>query len=204
MRTVIVICGGWSVTAYDVADLRKRGYVVGVNESSVRAQCDVGISMDRLWAENRYRQYFTTRAGELWVRRGADKHLPQHPRLRQFECDHTSTKMSTDPNRFNGTNSGMVGLNYAFQQKPEQVFIFGLDMQKGPNKEPYWHPPYDWPQALPQGNTTPGKYREWTPQFDEVKEQFFDEGIELYQVNHRSLVRSFPCISYGMFLELTK
>jgi hypothetical protein len=204
MRTVVVICGGWSVSQYDVKDLRSRGHVVGVNESSVLVQCHVGITMDRLWAENRFRQYFTTRDGDLWVRRGADKKLPQHPRLRQFECDHTSAVMSKEPDRFNGMNSGMVALNYALQLKPEQVFIFGLDMQKGPNKEPYWHPPYDWPEARPDGNTTSGKYKAWAPHFGVVTEQFDDEGIALYSVNHRSKAEGLRQISYGMFLEMTK
>lgn len=204
MRTVIVICGGWSVGKYDVADLRKQGHVVGVNESAVLVQCHVGLSMDRLWAENRYKQYFTTRAGELWVRRGADKHLPQHPRLRQFECDYRSSMMSMEPNTFNGLNSGMAALNYAFQQKPEQVFVFGLDCQKGPNNEPYWHPPYDWPRAKPEGNTSGGKYKVWAPHFGVVTEQFDDEGIALYSVNHRSLAHGLRQISYGLFQELTK
>jgi hypothetical protein len=203
MRTVIVICGGWSVSQYDVADLRERGHVVGVNESSVRVECHVGLTMDRLWAENRYKQYFTTRAGDLWVRKGADKHLPQHPRRRQFECARVP-QMSMEPGQLNGTNSGMVALNYAYQQKPEQVFIFGLDMQRGPNNEPYWHPPYDWPQAKPTGNTTSGKYKEWQPEFGVVTEQFDDEGIVLYSVNNRSLAHGLRQISYGMFLEMTK
>ncbi len=203
MRTIIVIGGGWSVTAYDVKDLRERGHVVGVNESAVLVQCHVGITMDRLWAENRAHRYFTTRDGELWVREGAAKNLPHHPRLVKYGCDHTSAIMATD-GTLNGLNSGMVALNYAVCQRPEQVFVFGLDMQKGPNKEPYWHPPYDWPEAKEEGNTSTGKYKAWAPNFGVVTEQFDDEGIALYSVNHRSMAHGLRQISYGMFQELTK
>jgi hypothetical protein len=204
MRSVIVICGGWSVSQYDVADLRSRGFVIGVNESAVLQQCDVGLTMDRLWAENRAHRYFTTRAGELWVREGAAKHLPRHPRLRVFGCDHESSTMTTLPAVFNGTNSGMVALNFAYQRLPTHVYVFGLDMQKGPNNEPYYHPPYDWPEADPKGNTKPGKYKEWQPQFHKVMAAFKALGIVVRQVNNRSAIKVIPSISYEQFLEETK
>lgn len=199
MQTVIIICGGQSVTQYDVSDLRARGHVVGVNESAVRVECDIGITMDRLWAEHRFHQFFTTRKGDLWVRRGADKHLPQHPRLVQFECDHTSSDMTLEPRTLNGANSGMVALNYAYT-RAQRVYVFGLDMQRGDRGEPYWHPPYEWAS---RGATTVGKYRQWAPQFASVHAQFQARGVKLVSVNHRSLVTSIPQISYKRFIEET-
>jgi hypothetical protein len=204
MRTVIVICGGWSVTQYDVKDLRSRGHVIGVNESSVLVECHTGVTMDRLWAENRFRQFFTTRAGDLWVREGAAKNLPQHPRLRKYKCDHESALLSPDEGRLNGMNSGMVALNLAYQLRPHQVFVFGLDSQKGPNGEPYWHPPYDWPQAKATGNTTTGKYKAWAPNYGIVAEQFEEQRIELCMVSNYSKAAGIRAVSYGYFLELTK
>jgi hypothetical protein len=204
MRPVIVICGGWSVSQYDVADLRNRGFVIGVNESAVLQQCHLGVTMDRLWAENRAHQYFTTRSGELWVRRGAAKNLAYHPRLRKFDCDHKSSEMIMIPWVFNGTNSGMVALNVALQQGPTHVYIFGLDMQRGPNAEPYYHPPYDWPEADSKGNTTSGKYKEWHPQFHSVVVAYKQLGVTLKQVNNRSAVKVIPSIDYAQFLKETK
>lgn len=201
MRTVIVICGGWSVGQYDVADLRDRGYVIGVNESALLAQCDVGITMDRLWAEHRARNYFVTRLGELWVREGAAKKLAYHPRLRKFSCDHRSSEMSPVPKVFNGTNSGMVALNFAFQLCPDRVYVFGLDMQRGPKGQPYWYPPYEWAE---QGATKPGKYKEWNPQFEKVAAAFRAVNTTLVQVNNRSMMNAIPSISYERFLEETK
>lgn len=197
MRTAIVIAGGWSVSQYDVADLRGPDrIVIGVNESSVLLQCDVALSMDRLWTEHRWHRYFTTRTGELWIRRGADKSLPYHPRRRQFECDHGSFVMSDQPGVLNGSNSGMCALNYAFQLKPQRLYLFGFDMQRGPKGQPYWHKTYEW---RPEGATKPGKYRDWVPQFDCVATQFKRAGIDVKQVNNRSMIKAFPKIGYKQF-----
>lgn len=201
MRAVIVICGGWSVTQYDVSDLRSRGYVIGVNESAVRFQCDEGLTMDRLWAEHRFAQFLLTRKGDLWLRRSAAKNLLPHPRLRIFDCDHESCKMEHVPEILNGTNSGMVALNRAYQLKPIACYVFGLDMQKGPNGQPYHHPPYEW--AKPEGATSPGKYKEWQPQFKAVMNAFKKRGVMLAQVNNRSAITTIPSISYEQFLEET-
>jgi hypothetical protein len=204
MRPYIVICGGWSVSQYDVADLRKRGYVIGVNESALLFHCDVGITMDRLWAENRSRTYYVNRPGELWVREGAAKNLPYHPRLWKFACDHETCEMSTTPKILNGMNSGMVALNFAYQMAPHTVYIFGLDHQKGPNGEPYHHPPYNWPEAKPEGNTTSGKYKAWGKHYARVLEQFTARRSRLVQVNNRSTVKDIPSISFAQFLTETK
>lgn len=202
MRPVIVICGGWSVTQYDVADLRPRGKVIGVNESAVLFQCDIGITMDRLWAEHRFHQYFTTRAGELWVREGAAKNLPYHPRTRIFNCNHRVSVMSDTKHVYNGTNSGMVALNMAYQMHAPTVYLFGMDMHKGPNGEPYHHAPYEW--ADPKGATKPGKYKEWQPQFEQVSQAFAARNIRLVQVNDRSAIKTIPSIPFAKFLAETK
>lgn len=197
MQTVIVIAGGWSVSQYDVTDLRRPDrMVIGVNESSVLAQCDVGITMDRLWAERRWQRYFETRTGDLWIRRGADKALPEHPRRKRFECDHKSHEMVDIPGVLNGTNSGMCALNYVYQLRPSRLYLFGFDMQRGPDEQPYWHKPYEWAQ---QGATKPGKYREWAPQFESIARQFRDAGIVVKQVNNRSKIEAFEQIDYKQF-----
>lgn len=201
MLTAIVIAGGWSVSQYDVADLRgPNRIVIAANESAVLLQCDVAISMDRLWTEHRWHRYFTTRAGELWIRRGADKALPFHPRRRQFECDNESWRMSDEPGVLNGTNSGMCALNYALQQRPQRVYLFGFDMQRGPKGQPYWHKPYEW---RPEGATKPGHYRDWVPQFDCIAQQFRKRGISVKQVNNRSKITAFEQIGYKQFVKET-
>lgn len=152
--------------------------------------------MDRLWAEHRWQRYFTKRAGDLWIRRGADKALPDHARRRQFECDNESLEMSDEPGVLNGTNSGMCALNHVFKLRPQRVYLFGFDMQRGPNQEPYWHKPYEW---RPEGATKPRKYRDWAPQFESIAHQFLEHGIAVKQVNNRSKIRAFEQIGYQQF-----
>lgn len=194
---MIIVGGGWSVSQYRLLDFTRFGTVVAVNEAAVLIPCDVAITMDRLWAEHRARQYFILNKGELWVRKGADKHLVQHPRLRQFDCCDRSVVMSDEPNVFNGTNSGTVALNYAYQQRPSQIYLFGFDMQKGPNDEPYWYPPYEW---APEGATKPRKYDTWAKEFASVAKQFSQRDISIKNVNHRSKIAAFAQISYQQFL----
>lgn len=158
--------------------------------------------MDRLWAEHRAERYFMENTGELWVRKGADKRLVQHPRLIQFDCDHESSEMSCEVHTLNGTNSGMCALNLAYHCQPEQVFLFGFDMQKGPNGEPYYHKPYEW--ANKNGATTSGKYKEWAPQFTRIAHQFARIGACVWNVNNRSVLECFPIIGYDGFLGLVK
>lgn len=199
MRTAIIIGGGWSVSQYNVSDLRARGHVIGVNESAVLQANHVGVTMDRLWAEHRARQFFVTHEGDLWVRKGADKHLPLHPRLVQFDCDHESTEMSCEVRTLNGTNSGMCALNYAYHYQPQALFLFGFDMCHGPHDEPYYHPLYEW-----KTDPKPAKYKDWSKQFDLIAKQFTRIGCTIYNVNNRSKIEAFSKISYAEFQEMTK
>lgn len=179
--------------------MRRLGHVIAVNESAVLKANHVGITMDRLWAEHRARQFFLQNTGDLWVRKGADKHLPTHPRLIQFDCDHEETAMSTEVHTLNGTNSGMCALNYAFHYAPRRLFLFGFDMCHGPNNEPYYHPLYEW-----KTDAKPGKYKDWSKQFDGIAKQFKGIGCDVFSVNNRTQIKSFPVITYDAFLELAK
>jgi hypothetical protein len=196
---VIVIGGGWSFKEFAGVDFREYGWVVGVNESAVLCQVNVGITMDRLWAEHRARDFFLKHPGaDLWVRRGADKNLPYHPRRLQFECNHKSVKMVDTGVTFNGTNSGMCALSYAYQRRPNKIFLFGFDMCKGPKGEPYWHDPYPWARA--DGATKPGKYAEWAAQFDSVARQFEQVGTKVFNVSSRTAIKSFPILTFQQFV----
>lgn len=201
MFDTIIIGGGWSVSQFDVRDLRAYGHVVGVNEAAVLCKVDAGLTMDRLWAENRWHQLMTQQpSAELWIRDGADKALPYHPRRRKFWCDHRAYVLSDDFNTFNGTNSGLCAINYAYQRRPKRLFLFGFDMCKGPKKQPYWYPPYPW--ANPEGGTKPAKYVKWAEQFYAVADQLAKTHIEVFNVTTRSAIRAFPQISYRDFEDL--
>jgi hypothetical protein len=203
LKPIIIIGGGWSVSKYDVRDLRKYGFVIGVNESAVLCKVDVGITMDRLWAENRFRQFMLENpSADLWVRDGADKALPTHPRLRKFFCDHKSVIFSDDPYTFNGTNSGACAISFAAAMRPSKIFLFGFDMQKGPKGEPYWYPPYPWTNL--EGGTKPGKYVKWAEQFWEIAGQLKRRNIETFSVTNSTAIKAFPRLSFDEFQSLAQ
>ena len=159
--TVSVLAGGYSVTGVDLT--RLPGLVIAVNDSAIFApRVDITLSMDRLWTEFRW-PALRDRRGIAYIRRSALKNCPgKWPWLNIFDCDYRSTTFSDVEGILNGTNSGFCAFNLAYRLRPRRIFLFGMDMKRGPNDQPYWHPPYPW---RPRGATTNGKYREWSRQF---------------------------------------
>ena len=195
-RTVIVIAGGYSVREYFARDLRDRGFVIGVNDSCISAACDVGLTMDRLWMENRL-LLVRTKQITMYVRDSAAKNIRDYP-MSIFTNDNKATVMSCDPTVLNGTNSGMCALNLAFQLDPARVYLLGFDMTVGPKGEHYWYPDYPW--ATPKA----GKLRTWAKQYDQIAQQFKDMKIPVFNVNHRTALKAFPVISWKQFLKDTQ
>lgn len=169
--TVTVLAGGWSARRY--LD-RLPGFVIGVNDAALKAPTHAALSMDRLWAENRWAE-IQRRAIPTWLRRAPARAGEDPDWLRIFDCDHTSTTLSDEPGTLNGTHSGFCALNLAYQMRPRRIVLVGLDMSKGPRGEAHWFPDYPW--AKPGGATTSGKFAEWARQFDTAARQCRDADI---------------------------
>lgn len=185
---VSVLAGGWSVRGLDLA--RLPGIVIAVNDAGVRApRVDHIVSMDRLWTEHRWAELGRLRR-PTWLRRACLPNIPDRPDwLRRYECDWQSTTLSTDAGVLNGTNSGLVALNLAFQMLPSRVVLFGFDMGRSPKGEPYWYPPYPW---RPNGGTSNGRYAEWARQFDPAALAFKGAGVEVLNASPASRIPAFP------------
>lgn len=189
MKNIIILAGGRSVKDFpqDVIanGLTSLAYTVGVNDAAIYAKVNVAVSMDRLWTENRWQQVKSTGV-QFVARREALKNVPPQPWIFPFECGYDSTAMSKGPGTFNGTNSGMCAMNYAFSLKPKRVFLLGFDTHRPKDgSSPYWYPPYPW--ANPLGATKSGKYRDWLRQHDYVAKQFIRENIKVYTVGRTAL-----------------
>jgi hypothetical protein len=195
---IFVIGGGYSVSYVDLAGLW--GIVIGVNDSGLRApRVDRIVSMDRKWTEGRW--YDTgdpalpslcDRALPTWIRRSAIQNISERPRwLTIFDCDHTRSDFSETPERLEGTNSGLVAMNLAYQMRPRRIFLLGFDMSRGPKGEPYWYPPYPW---APAGGTSKGKYREWAHQFTPAYGCCRTAGIRVINVSVTSAIEIFQRI----------
>lgn len=198
MKTVSIIGGGWSASLVDLK--RLPGTIIGVNDAAILApRCDIALSMDRLWTEHRF-DALRAAARNSYIRRNALQNLTIHwPWLKVFECDHTSTAFSLDASVINGPNSGYCALNLAYQLRPTRVFLVGFDMQRGPNGEAHWYPPYSWAPA--GGTTSAKKFAVWAAQLEHAAKQFKIAGIEVFNVTTRSAAKSFKRISPAELLE---
>lgn len=198
--TIILIAGGYSCADYDIedVDLRDRGIVVGVNGAALRTKVNYAITMDRLfyeWASGPLHE----RGIPLYYRQCIVKGvLPQKSAI-SFKGTNRP-EMTKDLNILGGTNSGACALNWAYHHPESRVYLLGYDMQKGPNGEHHWHPPYPW---RPNGATTSGKFAQWEREFKVIAKQFKEARIPVYNVNHRSALRCFPTISFKQFLKET-
>jgi hypothetical protein len=195
VEAVTVLGGGWSAAEIDKD--RLPGFVIGVNDAALLARCDVGLSMDRLWIENRIER-ITAKGLGIWVRRAALKNVAEHPYISVFDCDHTTNKFADDHCTLNGTNSGACAFNLAFQLRPKRINLVGFDMGRGPNGEVYWYPPYSW---RPDGGTGNARYAEWSQQFDEPMRQCERVGIHVVNVNRRETIKGMARIDPQAFMS---
>lgn len=219
LEDIIVLGGGWSVSQYNLRDIEKRGFLISCNESAILTKPQIALSMDRLWAEHRFPTLCAQGVPDIYLREGTAKNFipvannsivhmfkfSEDYRLavesqRAAKGEHPDIPMTAEQGRLNGSNSGTMALNLAYQKFAPRVFLLGFDMCKGPGFESYWHSPYPW---APNGATSPGKYKEWAPEFDFIARQFQKVGTEVFNVNHRSAIEAFKKISFKEFLGKT-
>jgi hypothetical protein len=180
--SITILAGGWSASRFDLRKLP--GTVIAVNDSAVYApKVDLILSMDRIWAENRYEQV-KKKGVPIWLRKSTVRNINVDENVTQFECDHTSTTLSGEPGRLNGTHSGFCALNLAYQLRPVAIYLVGFDMQLGPRGERHWHAAYPWKSG---GGSSAGKLSEWGAQFKRASEQLLESGIITYHASDTRL-----------------
>lgn len=185
---ITIIGGGWSVTQVDLTKVR--GYVIGINDSALRApRIDACLSMDRLWTEWRWSDLKKSEL-KLYIRRSALKNIKitKEVDLLIFENDHRTCQPSSDFNILNGDNSGACALNLALHFKPKIIWLLGLDMARGPRNEPYWYPSYPW---RPNGGTKPGHYKNWARNMAPLAQALDQNCIAVYNVSSISTLPYF-------------
>lgn len=192
---VTVVAGGWSASQFNLRKLP--GTIIGVNDAGVLLPVvDIIVSMDRLWAENRWDTLQATRK-PTWLRRSTLKKTeifcrPVLPTwVTPFECDHKSTVLSDVPGTLNGTHSGFCALNLAYQLRPCQLFLVGFDMKRGPKGEAHWFQQYPW---VDKHATSAGRFAEWAEQFEGAALQLKAAGIDTYLASNHTAVPLFKRI----------
>lgn len=203
-RSVIVLAGGASVMEYRLRDIEQRGCLIAVNDAALFTKCHAAFTMDRLWLEGRQLMLKALSPPEVWYRKGTPKNFTPPLMWNAFTHDEGyPTLMTPEHGKLNGSNSGTCAVNLAFQRKPERVFLLGFDMQRGPKGEKHWYPDYPWANDEKSG-TKRGTYNDWAQEFADIALQFQKERIEVFNVNHRSLIEAFKVISFDEFLRMTK
>lgn len=178
---VTVLAGGFSARQVDLGKLP--GIIIAVNDSAYYApRWDICVSMDRVWAENRA-AWFAASGKPVWLRRSTIKNFVPTSNVMQFDNDHLATRLSDEPGRLDGTNSGFCALNLAYQLRPKELFLVGFDMALGPRGERHWHPDYPWKNG---GGSSAGKLSEWAMQFNRVGMQMIEADITCFQVSPAS------------------
>lgn len=201
MSAITVLAGGWSATRVDLHKLP--GTVIAVNDSAIHApRVDLVVSMDRLWTENRFVQ-ISRLARPLWLRRCALRNVRWETcaSVMPFECDHTSTTLSDEPGRLNGTNSGFCAINLAYQMRPREVYLVGFDAALGPRGERHWFPDYPWKGG---GGSKLGKLAEWSAQYATAAWQMREAGIDVFHHASRTHFRSISSADVERSYELTR
>lgn len=174
-KIITVLAGGWSASRFDLRKLP--GHVIAVNDAAIYSpRVDEVVSMDRIWAEHRYAQVRKLNV-PIWLRRSTIRHFTVDESVTTFENDHTSTVLSDESGRLNGTHSGFCALNLAYQLRPRDLYLVGFDMKLGPRGERHWFPNYPWKSG---GGSSAGKLAEWGAQFKKAAEQLREAGIRTY------------------------
>lgn len=210
---ITIIAGGWSVR--NVPLDRLAGYVIAVNDAAVHApRWDCALSMDRLWTENRIDRVRAAGAAlpnsAIWIRTSAAQNLKKHQlqSLTIFDCDHETDVFSGpawrsgNVPRLNGRNSGACAMNLAWHLAPARLFLLGFDMNRAPDGNAYWYPPYPWSSRY--GGSSVAKYAAWANGMARVRARFDEIGVEVYNVSPSSAVEAFRKITPADYLRMTR
>lgn len=203
MSNKLVIGGGYSFKGMPEQNfklLAQVGEVYGVNDAMVRVPCHYGVTMDRLWFENRFDQIDTLT--EVWVREKCDCNVKQPKRWRTF-MHFAHPYPSMKEGQLHGGNSGTCAINLAMQSMLEgdTLFLFGFDMCKGPQGQPYWYPAYPW--SKPEGATKQGHFNKWVKEMNGFSSYAQTHGFVVYNVSPDSQLTQFPKITLEQFWSMT-
>lgn len=211
-RTISVVGGGWSFLEQGIDHNKLPGGVIAVNDAMLHLSCklDSIVSMDRLWTEHRWTTLDRLRV-DTFIRTSALKNIPQwgdiaYPEghnkrswLYPFQCVRIPIFVQPGkmPLSLNGTNSGGCALNLAFIRKPEELYLFGFDMNRSPEGRAHWYPAYEWVTQGAKGATGTGSYRKWAQEFEVIAQQFREIGTRVYNVSPTSAITAFKRVSAG-------
>lgn len=215
---ITVVAGGWSVR--NVALDRLVGRVIAVNDAALHLETwDHAVSMDRLWFESRAQKVWLRSMedspfGEIWIRENAAQNftreqIERQPNITLFRCDHESDEFTPtlrdqyDRTQLNGRNSGACALNLAWHLKPARLFLLGFDMNRAPDGQAYWYPPYPWSKSE-KGGSSAANYKTWAAGIAHARARFDEIGTLVFNVSPSSAVDAFPKMTPREYLKVAR
>lgn len=199
MKRLFLVAGGPSANIFDYSEISKHGQLIGVNDCGfLIPEVSTMFTMDRLWLENRW-EIIRHQSKRFIVHKCVWQKFLGKIYSGQFEptarlliepvqMDHTETILHLGAEKVNGRNSGFCAFNWAVQQKPDEIFLFGFDMQ-AVNGQRHFHKPYPW-----SPNVT-NRYAKWAEDFDESKPTCDQIGLKVYNCSPVSLIEAFPRVA---------
>lgn len=197
--TISIVAGGWSFR--NISPTKLKGQIIAVNDAAIHLpEVHTVISMDRLWVEYRWDKLLAFDQW-TWLRDSACKNVWDRGgstwrKLTRFKGNDKKHVFSTSIDTLHGSNSGACALNLVYHLKPDHLWMFGFDMGRSPEGEPYWYDPYPW---SPKGATKEGKYKEWAKQMELMIAQLIEVGIKVTVVSDSRWSKSIPLISTKEF-----
>lgn len=175
---VYLVAGGPSAASFDPR--RKRGLIVGINDSAMRLpRCDVAFSADCIWVERR-RGFLSWFGGRKVVAAplGWRTDLPVEVVERR-----DGLGISEDPSVcFGGDNSGFAALSWAVANSFRDIVLVGYDLsEKG-----HWHDGYEW--VCRKGAAD---YPSWVRYLEIVAPHYAAMGVRVRNRNRESAIRCF-------------
>lgn len=199
MSNIFIIAGGPSMKGRDLSNLYDKGVLIGVNESCLLHKVHIGLTMDRLWLENRHEEV-RKRNIDFYVRECVYNKWLKNPevsgwgRVHPYPMLYDKKTLSTHTRVIHGRNSGFCAFNLAFHLQPEKVFLFGFDLG---GDETHYYDNYEWSKY-----TNGDHYKKWANDFDDAYHIFREHDIEVYNVSMISTIKKIPKISYKECLKL--
>lgn len=191
---ITLVAGGPSAADFDLAHLP--GTIIGVNDAALLLpRCDLAVSMDRLWCENRIGAVLH-KGIPGFFRKSACVNIPELQRSSKFtlfDCDWRVSTLSNfvETGRLDGSHSGLCALSLAYSMKPATLYLVGFDLRRDENGPAHWFPEYPWVASNRQKRP---KLNRWAQDMKTPARQLAKAGIKVYLAGRYSAVHEFNYI----------
>jgi len=185
-KPVILVGGGPSLRGFDFNRLLEfDAWLVGVNESIFcLPRCDAGVSVDRVFVEQRFDRLREKIAGGMELIIGTGSKVSQ-PIDATIVTRVLTNKLSDDPSKVVtcGT-SGYGALNVAYLKRAKHVLLLGYDYSADGS---HHHADYPWHKPPKRADC----WGFWAKFYDSTVPQLQAAGVDVFNASPKSMIKVF-------------